>query len=231
MLAVALIILLMGGGTFAILTATGAETSGEEPAGNIRLASRTTLNDQAAGVMNAQQQADPAVQQEQTVTPGLKNDAATVVTPPAVSAPIVAAPARAAEEKKPAQRVDQAPAENPAAQPTATVVEPTPAAVESTPAETPAFVPIEKQPEIITLEKPIFSPFVWKTVLEAQVVIRVLIDTDGNPVDTQILKSTAGVFEGPVIDAVLKSKFAPAQMGQGPVSAWLTIPFKMKQPR
>jgi tetratricopeptide (TPR) repeat protein len=231
MLAVALIVLLMGGGTFAILTATGAETSGEEPAGNIRLASRTTLNDQAAGVMNAQQQADPAVHQEQAVTPALKNDAAAMVTTPAVSAPVVPAPARAAEEKKPAQRINEVPAENPAAQPTATVVEPIPAAVESTPAETPAFVAIEKQPEIITLEKPIFSPFVWKTVLEAQVVIRVLIDTDGNPVDTQILKSTAGVFEGPVIDAVLKSKFAAAQMGQGPVSAWLTIPFKMKQPR
>jgi TonB family protein len=230
-LAVALIVLLMAGGTFAILTATGTETAGEQPAGNIRLASRTTLNDQAAGAMNAQQQADPAVLQEQPATPAQKTDAAAPVTAPAVTVPAIKAPARAAEEQTPTKRVEQVPAENPVPQAPATVVELAPAAVESTPAETPAFVAIEKQPEIIALEKPIFSPFVWKTVLEAQVVVRVLIDTDGNPVDSQVLKSTAGVFEGPVIEAVMKSKFAPAQMGQGPVSAWLTIPFRMKQPR
>ena len=242
-LAVALIILLMAGGTFAILTATGTETAADGPSGAERLASRTTLNDQAAGAMSAQQQpSNAAVPQEQTGATAPKNDAAPVVTTPVVTTPVVTtpvvrAPSRVAEEQKPAKRAEQAPVDVPApkidntAAAAAAAAEPIPATVEPAPAETPAFVPIEKQPAIIALEKPVFSPFVWRTVLEAQVVVRVLIDTDGNPVDTQVLKSTASVFEGPVIEAVMKSKFAPAQMGQGPVSAWLTIPFKMKQPK
>ncbi len=95
---------------------------------------------------------------------------------------------------------------------------------------TPAFVPVEKDPQIVKLEKPEFPSFVWKMGIEGQVVVRVLIDINGKPLDSQILKSTNPIFEQPVIDAVMKSQFAPARMGQGPVAAWLTIPFKFKQP-
>jgi len=97
-------------------------------------------------------------------------------------------------------------------------------------ASTPAFVPVEKDPQIVKLEKPEFPSFVWKMGIEGQVVVRVLIDINGRPLDSQILKSTNPIFEQPVIDAVMKSQFAPARMGQGPVAAWLTIPFKFKQP-
>jgi len=96
---------------------------------------------------------------------------------------------------------------------------------------TPAFVPVQKEPQIVRLEKPEFSSFVWKMGGEGQVVVRVLIDANGKPLDSQILKSTNTVFEQPVIDAVMKSQFNPAQMGQGPVAAWLTIPFKFRQPK
>jgi protein TonB len=95
---------------------------------------------------------------------------------------------------------------------------------------TPAFVPVEKDPQIVKLEKPEFPSFVWKMGIEGQVVVRVLIDINGKPLDSQILKSTNSIFEQPVIDAVMKSQFTPARMGQGPVAAWLTIPFKFKQP-
>jgi TonB family protein len=46
-----------------------------------------------------------------------------------------------------------------------------------------------------------------------------------------VLKSTNSVFEQAVIEAVKKSQFAPAQMGQGAVTAWLTIPFRFRQPK
>jgi protein TonB len=90
---------------------------------------------------------------------------------------------------------------------------------------------VEKDPQIVKLEKPQFPSFVWKIGVEGQVVVRVLIDANGKPLDSQILKSTNPVFEQPVVDAVMKSQFNPAQMGQGPVAAWLTIPFKFRQPR
>jgi len=93
---------------------------------------------------------------------------------------------------------------------------------------TPAFVPVEKDPQIVRLEKPEFPSFVLKMGIDGQVVVRVLIDINGKPLDSQILKSTNPIFEQPVIDAVMKSQFTPARMGQGPVAAWLTIPFKFK---
>ena len=108
---------------------------------------------------------------------------------------------------------------------------PAPPVVEKPQASTPAFIPVEKDPQIVRLEKPEFPTFVWKLGIEGQVVVRVLIDANGKPLDSQILKSTNSVFEQPVIDAVMKSQFNPAQMGQGPVAAWLTIPFKFRQPK
>jgi protein TonB len=107
------------------------------------------------------------------------------------------------------------------------------AAAESAPStpNPPAFIPVEKEPQIVRLERPEFPNFVWKMGIEGQVVVRVLIDANGKPLDSQILKSTNPVFEQPVIDAVMKSQFNPAQMGQGPVAAWLTIPFRFKQPK
>jgi len=93
------------------------------------------------------------------------------------------------------------------------------------------FVAVEKEPQIVHLVTPDFPSFVWRMGGEGQVVIRVLIDANGKPLDSQILKSTNAVFEQPVVDAVMKSQFNPAQMGQGPVAAWLTIPFKFRQPR
>ncbi len=106
---------------------------------------------------------------------------------------------------------------------------PDPPAVEPPRTSTPAFIPVEKDPQIVKLEKPEFPSVVSKMGIEGQVVVRVLIDPSGKPLDSQILKSTNSVFEQPVIDAVMKSQFIPAQMGQGPVAAWLTIPFKFKQ--
>jgi protein TonB len=90
----------------------------------------------------------------------------------------------------------------------------------------PDFVAVEKEPEIVKLVKPVY-PELLKA--DGQVVIKVLIDTEGKPVQTKILKSTNKVFEQAVVNAVMKSTYSPAQMGQGPVAAWLTIPFRFKQ--
>jgi TonB family protein len=108
---------------------------------------------------------------------------------------------------------------------------PEPPVVEPPLTSTPAFIPVERDPQIVKLEKPEFPVFVWNMGIEGRVVVRVLIDPNGKPLDSQILKSTNTVFEQPVIDAVMKSQFTPAQMGQGPVAAWLTIPFKFSKPK
>jgi len=47
---------------------------------------------------------------------------------------------------------------------------------------------------------------------------------------TQIVKSTSSIFDEPVLKAIKNSQFAPGEMQQGPVSAWLTITFRLKKP-
>jgi TonB family protein len=97
--------------------------------------------------------------------------------------------------------------------------------------ETPAFLPAQKEPQIVKLEQPVIPNLIWMTGAVEQVIVKVLIDATGKPIDTQILKSTKTVLEKPVIEAVMKSKFQPAQSATGPVKTWLTIPFKFKSPR
>jgi TonB family protein len=123
------------------------------------------------------------------------------------------------ESPKPATVATQ-PKVAPAMQPAATQAQ------TDAPPVVPDFVAVEKEPEIVKLVKPVY-PELLKA--DGQVVIKVLIDTEGKPVQTKILKSTNKVFEQAVVNAVMKSTYSPAQMGQGPVAAWLTIPFRFKQ--
>jgi TonB family protein len=88
------------------------------------------------------------------------------------------------------------------------------------------FVAIEKQARIIRLEKPKFSTEKFLIGVEGQVVIQVRIDATGKPVQSVTLKSTNDMLIQPVIDAVMASQYAPAEMTTGPVASWLTIPFR-----
>ena len=88
------------------------------------------------------------------------------------------------------------------------------------------FVAIEKQARIIRLEKPKFSTQKFLIGVEGQVVIQVRIDATGKPVQCVTLKSTNDMLIQPVVDAVMASQYAPAEMTTGPVASWLTIPFR-----
>jgi TonB family protein len=88
------------------------------------------------------------------------------------------------------------------------------------------FVAIEKQARIIRLETPKFTTHGFQVGVQGQVVIQVRIDEMGKPVQTVTLKSTNDQLIQPVVDAVMASQFAPAEMTTGPVASWLTIPFR-----
>lgn len=89
----------------------------------------------------------------------------------------------------------------------------------------PEFIPVEKDPAILKLVRPSYPSFLSG---DGQVVVKVLIDAEGKPVETKILKSTNKALDAAAVDAVMRSQYSPAQMGQGPVAAWLTIPFKFR---
>ena len=98
---------------------------------------------------------------------------------------------------------------------------------EAAPASSPAFVPTQKEPQVVKLERPEIPDYIWMSGVVERVVIKVLIDVDGKPIDTQVLMSSKSTLEKPVIKAVMNSKFLPGQSAIGPVKTWLTIPFKI----
>ncbi len=225
----AAVILFVSGGMFAIFSSRNAG-AGERD--DQAAAPTDNVNAGAVAAAVVSQREKPAVE-TQTPASGIHGTAAPqqVVKAPAVAEqkaePVQTTPQPAPQKTPPAQ--DNAPVKQ-EERPAVAVAEPTPAQIEPPP-ESPAFVAVERDPQIVNLVKPQFPGFVWKTAGEGQVVIKVLIDAEGKPIDTQILKSSSVVFEEGVKDAVMKSQFTPAQMGQGPVTAWLTIPFRFKQPR
>ena len=90
------------------------------------------------------------------------------------------------------------------------------------------FVPVEKPPQIVKLERPAFSELRFDPGSEGKITIQVQINTQGKPIQTKILKTSNPILNAPVIEAVMNSQYLPAQMASGPVTAWLTIPFRFQ---
>ncbi|HVK38753.1 MAG TPA: energy transducer TonB [Candidatus Kapabacteria bacterium] len=67
-----------------------------------------------------------------------------------------------------------------------------------------------------------------KAGLEGQVIIRVLLDEEGNPVEFRIDHSDADIFVDPAINAVTSMKFEPARKQGRPVECWISVPIKFK---
>jgi TonB family protein len=94
--------------------------------------------------------------------------------------------------------------------------------------ETTPFVAVQEEPKIVHLERPVLPEIIARNHISGSVTAKVMIDKDGKPGDVQILASSSSVLEQPVIDAIGKSTFTPGMMGNGPVAAWVVIPFKFK---
>lgn len=94
----------------------------------------------------------------------------------------------------------------------------------------PDFVPVEKMPNPIPGNNPppVYPEIARRAGVEGTVWVKIWVDKDGNPKKAVIQKSDAELFNQPAIDAAMKWKFTPAIMNNGPVSVWVSIPFKFK---
>ncbi len=90
------------------------------------------------------------------------------------------------------------------------------------------FIPVEKAPRILRLEQPSFSENDLSGGLSGEITVKVQIDKEGKPVQAQVLSSTNKALNEAVVDAVMKSTYEPGVMSNGPVMAWVVIPFKFK---
>lgn len=94
----------------------------------------------------------------------------------------------------------------------------------------PDFVPVEKQPQPIPGSSPApeYPEIARRAGVEGTVWVKIWVDKEGLPKKAVILKSDAELFNKPAIDAAMKWKFTPAIMNNGPVSVWVSIPFKFR---
>jgi periplasmic protein TonB len=96
---------------------------------------------------------------------------------------------------------------------------------ESPPAD---YVAVEKEPVIIKSVEPKYPDMAVRTGLEGKVWVKIWVDREGKPKDVEILQSDADIFNQPALDAAQQFLFTPAYMNDGPVSVWVTFPFKFE---
>lgn len=89
-----------------------------------------------------------------------------------------------------------------------------------------AFIPVEKQPQIVKRIIPKYPDMAIRAGLEGTVWVKILVDKDGLAKKAVVIKSTAELFNEPAIEAAMGFVFTPAVMNNGPVKVWVSIPFK-----
>ena len=90
------------------------------------------------------------------------------------------------------------------------------------------FVPVEKPPQIVRKAIPVYPEMAVRAGLEGVVWVKILVDKEGKPLKTAVIKSSAEIFNDPATAAAMQFLFTPAVMNQGPVKVWVTIPFRFK---
>ncbi|HUI08977.1 MAG TPA: TonB family protein [Bacteroidota bacterium] len=88
------------------------------------------------------------------------------------------------------------------------------------------YVAVEKEPVIIKSVEPVYPDMAVKTGLEGKVWVKIWVDREGKPKQVVILQSDNEMFNQPALDAARQFVFTPAYMNDGPVSVWVTFPFK-----
>jgi TonB family protein len=90
------------------------------------------------------------------------------------------------------------------------------------------FVPYEKAPEAVKQVQPKYPDLATRACLEGTVWVKIWIDKAGKPKKAVAVKSEAEIFNQPATEAAMQWVFTPALMKNGPVSVWVSIPFRFK---
>lgn len=102
-----------------------------------------------------------------------------------------------------------------------------PTPVEKKPAAT--IVYEERLPQVKKIEQPRFPDAARQLGINGEVIVRVQISTEGKPLQAKIVRSSNVVFNDPVIEAVMKGEYIAGTMSSGPVTTWITIPFRFSR--
>lgn len=90
------------------------------------------------------------------------------------------------------------------------------------------FVAVEKEPVVVKKVEPKYPELAMRAGLEGKVWVKIWVDKEGRPKQVVLLKSDAEIFNEAAIEAAKQFLFTPAYMNNGPVSVWVSVPFKFK---
>ena len=92
----------------------------------------------------------------------------------------------------------------------------------------PDFVPYEKEPTVIKKVDPKYPDLALRAGLEGNVYVKVWVDKEGKVRKVVTLKADADIFVAAAEEAAKQWVFTPAVMQKGPVSVWVSIPFRFR---
>jgi protein TonB len=90
------------------------------------------------------------------------------------------------------------------------------------------FVAVEKEPVVVKKVEPKYPELAMRAGLEGKVWVKIWVDKEGKAKQVIVLKSDAEIFNEPAVEAAKQFVFTPAYMNNGPVSVWVSVPFKFK---
>ncbi|MFA6437765.1 MAG: energy transducer TonB [Bacteriovoracaceae bacterium] len=91
------------------------------------------------------------------------------------------------------------------------------------------FVPVEKIPQVISAQKPLYPEIARRSGMEGSVWVKILVDKTGKARKVVVIKeSGGGIFNEEAIKAAWKYQFTPAIMNSGPVQVWVAIKFNFR---
>lgn len=91
-----------------------------------------------------------------------------------------------------------------------------------------AFIPVEKQPELIVAPMPAYPELAKLARIEGLVTVRALVGRDGKVKEVILLKGAHDLLDRAALDAARSYVFTPALQNQTPVPVWVSIPFRFK---
>jgi TonB family protein len=87
---------------------------------------------------------------------------------------------------------------------------------------------VDVMPELKSRKNPVYPEEALKKGIEGIVYVKILVDPEGKPKQTDVIKSDATVLNESAVEAAKGFVFTPALINGKPVSVWVTVPFKFK---
>jgi protein TonB len=94
--------------------------------------------------------------------------------------------------------------------------------------EPPPYRAVEEMPKIVRSVDPVYPELAIRAGLTGTVYVKIWVDKDGKPREASVVRSDEEIFNDAAIAAAKQFLFTPAYMNSGPVSVWVTIPFRFR---